>query len=477
MKVLLVGDGARENALAKALGDSPKGYKVYALSSYVNPGIKEIVEKTGGEYILGKPTSPESVREAIKKVNPDFGVIGPEDPLFNGVADEFRKEGIPVVGASKNCSMIEKSKAWMRELMWKYSIPGRLRFKTFSSIEDAAKFILEYGGSVAVKPAEQVGGKGVKVVADLQAYLSKDKRDALSRGVSHIGSYAKGNVKIIIEEKVDGPEYTLHVLSDGNTTLPLPLAQDYKNAYAYGVGPETGGMGSISGPGMLLPFINEEEYQRSYDIVKRTIEAIEDTFKEKYVGIISGQMMLTGLWGPTIIEYYSRLGDPEASAIIPRIESDFGEILELTATGHLSRASLKVKETPSVVRAVAPRGYPLDKEMATGKRIELDLQRMRELGCEVFFGSVALEGGNLVTKGSRALELVVVDDFPEADRKLNKCFSMIRSEVPLVYRPDIGNTIQEQVEKAEVVRYTYKNREARGLLGVSADWSPEGGLW
>ena len=477
MKVLLVGEGARENALAKALGDSPKGYKVYAVSSYVNPGIKEVVEKTGGEYILGKPTSPESVREAIKKVSPDFGVIGPEDPLFNGVADEFRKEGIPVVGASKNCSMIEKSKAWMRELMWKYKIPGRLRFKTFSSIEDAAKFILEYGGSVAVKPAEQVGGKGVKVVADLPAYLSKDKRDALSRGVSHIGTYAKGDVKIIIEEKVDGPEYTLHVLSDGSTTLPLPLAQDYKNAYAYGVGPETGGMGSISGPGMLLPFINEEEYQRSYDIVKRTIEAIEDTFKEKYVGIISGQMMLTGLWGPTIIEYYSRLGDPEASAIIPRIESDFGEILELTATGHLSRASLKVKETPSVVRAVAPRGYPLDKEMATGKRIELDIQRMREVGCEVFFGSVALEGGSLVTKGSRALELVVVDDFPEADRKLNKCFSMIRSEVPLVYRPDIGNTIQEQVEKAETVRYTYKNREARGLLGVSADWSPEGGLW
>ncbi len=477
MKVLLVGDGARENALAKALGDSPKGYRVYAISSYVNPGIKEVVERTGGEYIVGKPTSPESVREAIRRVNPDFGVIGPEDPLFNGVADEFRKEGIPVVGASKNCSMIEKSKAWMRELMWKYEIPGRLRFKTFASIEDAAKFILEYGGSVAIKPAEQVGGKGVKVVADLQAYLSKDKRDALSKGVSHIGSYAKGDVKIIIEEKVDGPEYTLHVLSDGYTTLPLPLAQDYKNAYAYGVGPETGGMGSISGPGKLLPFITEEEYERSYEIVKKTIEAIEDTFKEKYVGIISGQMMLTGLWGPTIIEYYSRLGDPEASAIIPRIESDFGEVLEFTATGHLSRVNLKVKETPSVVRAVAPRGYPLDKEMASGKRIELDLKRMREEGCEVFFGSVALEGGSLVTKGSRALELVVVDDFPNADKKLNKCFSMIRSEVPLIYRPDIGVTIEEQMEKAEIVRYTYKNREKRGMLGVSADWSPSGGLW
>ncbi|MGC9105900.1 MAG: phosphoribosylamine--glycine ligase [Thermoprotei archaeon] len=476
-KVLLVGDGARENALAEALGNSPKGYKVYAISSYLNPGIKEVVERTGGTYYIGKPTDPESVRQVIKAVNPDFGVIGPEDPLFNGVADEFRKEGIPVVGASKNCSMIEKSKAWMRELMWKYKIPGRLRYKTFSSIEEAARFILEYGGSVAIKPAEQVGGKGVKVVADMQAYLSKEKRSALSKGVSHIGSYAKGDVKIIIEEKVDGPEYTLHVLSDGHTTLPLPLAQDYKHAYPYAIGPETGGMGSISGPGRLLPFINEEEYERSYEIVRKTIEAIEDTFKEKYVGIISGQMMLTGLWGPTIIEYYSRLGDPEASAIIPRIKSDFGEILELTATGHLSKAKLEVDDTPSVVRAVAPRGYPLNKEMASNKRIWLDLPKMRELGCKVYFGSVALEGNSLVTKGSRALELVAVQDFEKADKTLNKCFSLIQSEVPLIYRSDIGNTIREQAEKAEVVRYTYKNREARGLLGVSADWSPEGGLW
>jgi phosphoribosylamine--glycine ligase (EC 6.3.4.13) len=187
--------------------------------------------------------------------------------------------------------------------------------------------------------------------------------------------------------------------------------------------------------------------------------------------------MLTGLWGPTIIEYYSRFGDPEASAIIPRIKSDFGEVLELTATGHLVKAKLEVEETPSVVRAVAPRGYPLNKEMASNKRIWLDLPKMRELGCKVYFGSVALEGNSLVTKGSRALELVAVQPFEEADKTLNKCFSLVSSEVPLIYRRDIGITIAEQVEKAEVVRFTYKNREARGLLGVSADWSPQGGLW
>nr|WP_252900353.1 phosphoribosylamine--glycine ligase [Vulcanisaeta sp. JCM 14467] len=382
-----------------------------------------------------------------------------------------------MVGPDREVALIERSKVWMRQLMWKYEIPGRLRFRAFSSAEEAVRFILEFGGSIAVKPSEQVGGKGVKVVADLQAYLSGEKRDALSRSAGRIAELVKDEVKLIIEEKVDGPEYTLHILTDGHTYLPLPLAQDYKHAYEDGIGPETGGMGSISGPGSLLPFIIEEEYGRSVEIIRLTIEAIRRETGRDYVGVLAGQMMLTGLWGPTIIEYYSRFGDPEASAIIPRIEGDFGEVLELTATGHLSRARIGVVEKPSVVRAVAPLGYPLDRRMASGHRVWLDLPRMRELGCRVYFGSIALEGMQLITRGSRALELVVIDEFGEAVRKLDKCFSLISSDTRLIYRHDIGSAIETQIEKAEIVRYTYKARERAGLLGVSADWSPNGGLW
>jgi phosphoribosylamine--glycine ligase len=243
MKVLLIGDGARENALANAIAKSSNGYTLYAVSSIVNPGIKENVEKTKGIYFRGDINSKDCIKSIIEKVNPDFGIIGPEDPLFNGIGDVFREEGIPVVGPSSKGSMIEKSKVWMRRLMWKYNIPGRLRFKAFDSIQDAAKFVSEYGGSIAIKPSEQVGGKGVKIVADLQAYLSQDKRSAASKSVEEIGSLVKDEIKIIIEEKVDGPEYTLHVLTDGYTYLPLPLAQDYKHAYQDGIGPETGGMG------------------------------------------------------------------------------------------------------------------------------------------------------------------------------------------------------------------------------------------
>ncbi|MBW9141267.1 MAG: phosphoribosylamine--glycine ligase, partial [Candidatus Aramenus sp.] len=122
MKVLLIGDGARENSLAFSIAKSGR-YQLYAFSSYVNPGIKENVDKTNGKYFVGNILSKDEVKRVISQVSPDFGVIGPEDPLFNGAADAFREEGIPVVGPSSKASTIEKSKVWMRNLMWKYNIP------------------------------------------------------------------------------------------------------------------------------------------------------------------------------------------------------------------------------------------------------------------------------------------------------------------------------------------------------------------
>ncbi|MEM4024784.1 MAG: phosphoribosylglycinamide synthetase C domain-containing protein, partial [Metallosphaera sp.] len=302
-------------------------------------------------------------------------------------------------------------------------------------------------------------------------------RRALSKSVDEIGSLVRNDIKIIIEERVDGPEYTLHVLTDGHTYLPLPLAQDYKHAYQDGIGPETGGMGSISGPKNLLPFITQEEYEKTLGIIQETAKAIESETGEKYRGFISGQMMLTDLWGPTVIEFYSRLGDPETSAIIPRVTSDFGHILQLAAEEKLSKAKLEVRDEPSIVRAVAPLGYPLRRDLASGKILELDLNALREKGCKVYFGSVAYEGGRLITKGSRSLEVVALGNFDEISRTIDQCINMISANTELVYRTDIGRRLSEQIEKAEIVRYSYVNRAKNSSLGSSADWSPNGGLW
>lgn len=469
-KVLLIGDGAREHALAEALMKSSEGYRIFALSSYRNPGINEVVKLTHGEYYFGNINSREAVRKVINSVNPDFGVIGPEEPLFHGVSDEFRENGIPVVGASSKCSMIERSKVWMRQLMWKYKIPGRLRFRAFSSIDEAMNFIIQKSGSIVIKPAEQAGGKGVKVIADIQRYLSNEKKSAAAKSLKDIGSLAKGEYKILVEERVDGIEYTLHVLTDGKSYIPLPLAQDYKHAYTEGIGPETGGMGSISGPDYLLPFINNEEYEVTLEIVKSTIQAIEKETGEKYIGIIAGQMMLTDLWGPTLIEFYSRMGDPETSAILPRIIDDFGKVLELTATGHINKAKLSV-EGVSLVRAVAPLGYPIDRNLASGKEIYVDVNKIREEGCYIYFGSVELSEMRLITKGSRALEIgVISQDYQTALKKIDKCFKYIDANTPLIFRRDIGRDIERMIKKAEIIRYSYQRRIANGTLGVSDEW-------
>jgi phosphoribosylamine--glycine ligase len=475
MKVLLVGEGARENAIAWKI--SQEGARVYSIMGYVNPGIKRIVENSGGKFIMGNIRNPNDVLNAAEAFSPELIIVGPEEPLFKGVCDKVREKGFACFGPSFKASKIEESKVWMRNLMWKHKIKGRLRFKSFKSVEEASKYILEYGGSIAIKPSRQAGGRGVKVVADLQAYLTKEKREAVSKSASEIASLAQEEEdKILIEEKVDGVEYTLHVITDGLNVLPLPLAQDYKHAYSYSIGPETGGMGSISGPKELLPFIEEEEFKTSLEIVRETINAIKAEVNEDYIGFIAGQMMLTPLWGPTIIEYYSRLGDPEASAILPRIKSSMLELFDLAVNKGLHRAKIEVDERVSVVKAIAPIGYPLDRKMASNKLVFIDERKIKERGCLVFYGSISEQGEKLITMGSRAIEIAALSDsFEQASRKVDECISYVEIEGGMIYRSEIGKeeTIAEQREKSSISRHSYKLRERKGILGVSKDWSPK----
>lgn len=405
MKVLVIGEGAREHAIAESLANA--GDSVFALASFRNPGLLSVTSRTGGRLLLGRVTDPSTARRALQSISPDLVVIGPEDPLFSGVSETVREEGIPVVGPNSSMARIEASKVWMRQLMEKYDIPGRLRFKSFDSIAEAAVFVKSVEGSIVIKPAEQVGGKGVRVITDIQAYLSQDKKESASFTLSEISTTVKGKEKVIVEEKVEGPEYTLHGLSDGHSMIFLPLAQDYKHAFDYGVGPETGGMGSISGPKDSLPFITSSELEETKDILNATIKAVEAETKGSYVGFLGGQMMLTPLWGPTVIEYYTRLGDPEASSIITRVRN-FGELLHRVGSTSLARATVDVMDEPAVVKVVAPRGYPMNRNMAAGHSLTVDVERIREAGCIIYFGSVSLEGGKLVTQGSRALELVAL---------------------------------------------------------------------
>ncbi len=482
-RILLLGEGAREHAIAEAISRSVHKVKLYALSSHVNPGIRDCCKRTGGELIVGDFLNPDKVVEVARNIGADLVVVGPEEPLFRGVANAVEEKlGVPCIGPRREAAQIEQSKAFLRELMWKYKIPGRLRFRTFRDVAEALEYIKETGESVAIKPARQVGGKGVKIVADIQAYLrdvrTEVKIEHVKRIYSELSRYSDIEHRILIEEKVEGPEYTLQCFTDGQNVMPLPLVQDYKHAFELGIGPETGGMGSIMDKGWVLPFITQEEYERSVEIVRRIVQAVREETGTEYRGIIAGQMMLTTIWGPTVIECYSRFGDPEGVNVLSVLETDIVDIFEAVLSKALPKIKIERKPVAVVVKAVAPAGYPLNKRLAQGHILEIDKEKIESKGCKLYFGSVHEEEGVLKTAGSRAVEIAGFgDNIPEAAEKVNSVLGCVRlRDWKVFYRLDIGSeeSLRKIIMQAELIRQVYRARLSRELKIY--DWIPGKGL-
>ena len=488
MKVLIVGGGGREHAIAIMVSRSAEEPRVYAVASHRNPGLRRLCESTGGVLaVVRSITKPKAVTRVAEEVSPDLVVIGPEEPLFAGVADALRSRGFTVFGAGSRLAEIEKDKVFARELMWRYGIPGRLFYRAFTELEEALRF-MEMAGDVVVKPARQAGGKGVKVFADLEAYLADERSEAKRLYVEKMYRELASKLrdvrrKLLVEQRVEGVEYTVTLVTDGSYSVALPAVQDHPHAYELDLGPETGGMGSIAGPGYTPPFLTREEYRRSIEIVERSLEALQKEVGERYVGALSGQMMLTAVWGPTLIEFYARFGDPEIANLIPVIESDFLELLDRAATGRLAGARLRIRDDlATVVKAVAPAGYPLDRKAAKGHPVAVDEEGIEELGCTLLYAAVEELGGAIYTTGSRAFEVVCsAPSIEEAGRLAERAVGMIRSldGWPLIHRSDIGSRelLMRRIEVAERIRAVYRYREARGLLGTSIVWVPGKGIF
>ena len=488
MKVLIIGDGGREHALAAMISESTPEPSIYVAAGHRNPGLLRLAEESGGRLYIANVLDPESVLKVAEEVAPDLIVVGPEEPQFHGVVDVLKERGFTVFGATSRLARIEMSKAFARELMWKHGIPGRLAYRAFASVKDALEY-MEMAGDVVIKPARQAGGKGVKVLADTQAYLMDDrarvKKDYVKKLFNEIASkYRDIDVKILVEQRVEGVEYTVMVVTDGSTVLPLPAVQDHPHAFELDLGPETGGMGSIAGPGMVPPFLTREEFDRSVEIVRMSVEALQKEVGEEYRGAISGQMMLTAVWGPTLIEFYSRFGDPEISNLVPVIESDFLDILDRAATGRLAGAKLKFRDDlATVVKAVAPMGYPSNKSIAKEHPVVVDEGVLKRSDCRLLYAAVELrEDGRMYTTGSRAFEVVcVAEKLEEASLKAEEVVTAIRcvDGWPLIHRADIGSgeLLKERIELAEKIRTVYRYRAEKGVLGTSIVWVPGKGIF
>ena len=492
MRIMGVGGGAREHALAWKLSLSDHKPELFWVAENRNPGIHKICKDNQGELRVGRITDPKTIVRSARGWGIDMVVVGPEEPGFQGVPDALEKEGIHCIGASQDLSVIERSKADFRRLQWENNLPGKLLYRTFRNAQEASEYIQKnietqpWLQNIVIKPARQSGGKGVKLVEDRQVYLHDTKQhfkeayfDSLQTSMA---SYSDIDDKILVEEKVWGPEYSLQCFTDGKTVLGTPLVQDNKSAHELDSGPETGGMGSVSGPEMTLPFISQDEYDKSLQIVEGVVGAIQKKTGKAYHGMVGGQMMLTENEGPTVIEMYSRLGDPEALNMLAMLKTDLVDIFQAIVERRLSKLKLEfTTEDAVVVKVIAPKGYPEKRDLAKGHPVQVFETNIRQNGCQLFWGSADLQDDQqVVTGGSRLLALMAMDHtLPPAAAKIERAASSIHltDGWPLYHRSDIGTEklLAKRRDLAERVRRVYKYREERSTVGNRSVWLPKTG--
>jgi len=480
VKILLLGDGAREHAIGHGLRKSLTTPELYCLGAHRNPGLLRLAK----EFATGNVEDPKDVLECAIKFGADYVVAGPEAVNFAGVPDALEREGIPCFGAKKCLAEIERSKVLLRRIMQKEGIPGRIRYLAFKNKDEAEAYAKLNPENIVFKPPGQVGGKGVRLVEGDKVYLTSATegiKKSAAETAEKFGNPLGLEEKVLIEERIFGPEFTAHFFCDGNTFVATPLVQDNKHAFDGMEGPETGGMGSVAGPGMHLPFITDEDTQKTREIVEKTIRAIQKVASEKYRGVVAGQMILgTGYWDVPL-EFYSRFGDPEGVNVINMLNIEEGasleEIFSATISGKLNTLKIKFRPVASVVKAFAPDGYPLSKELAQNHPLVVDEAKILKKGCSVFYGSVDSQNGQMITKGSRGLEIYAeAENLPEASSSIEAVASCISLSDGwrVFHRSDIGTEqlLKQWMEIAEDAREASRRREAKGLLYKRVDFIP-----
>lgn len=413
MKILVAGGGGREHAICLALTKNAN-VELYSVMGKKNPGIAKIARET----LIHAETDVPAVRAFAKEHNIQYAFIGPEAPLEAGLADALTKEGIGCVGPVKAAARIETDKGFCRELMNKHGIDGCPAYKLCKTPEEAAAFIRQYPGDLAVKPTGLTGGKGVKVMGE-----QVDREGAVEYAMT-----LKDQV-IILEERLLGEEFTLMAFTDGKTLVPMPLVQDHKRAFEGDVGPNTGGMGSYSLEDHTFPFVTETDYARALSIMQATVNALAKE-GSPYKGILYGQFMNTKT-GPKVIEFNARFGDPEAMNVLTILNSDLFTIAEHIISGTLSAEDVSFEKKATVCKYLVPTGYP-DKPHA-GDVITPGPAKNTIL----YYANVELENSVLKTLTSRTMAYVGVGaGLAEAEKYAEAACRNVTGNVR--YRSDIG---------------------------------------
>jgi phosphoribosylamine---glycine ligase len=415
VKVLVIGNGGREHALAWKLAQSPKVARVFCA-----PG-------NAGTALLG-----DNVEIAVEDIDKllafareegiGLTVVGPEVPLTLGIVDAFRAAGLKVFGPTAKAAELEGSKAFAKDLMAKYNIPTA-KYAVFTEAGPAKDYVGRIGAPCVVKADGLAAGKGVIVAMDINTALT---------AVDEIfdGRFGESGRRVVVEEFLEGQEVSLLAFVDGKTALPMVPVQDHKRIFDGDQGPNTGGMGTYSPPPVFTEELSQEVMEQ---IVKPTVAAMHKEGRE-FTGVLFTGLILTKE-GPKVLEYNARFGDPETQVIMMRLESDLVEIIEAALEQSLDQVELKWSEGAAVCVVLAAGGYPGDYNK--GHVITLP-KELPDWGMLIHAGT-SLMGGIVLTNGGRVLGVVAKgSDLVEARQRAYQLAEQVSFE-DMFYRKDIGD--------------------------------------
>lgn len=422
MKVLIVGSGGREHAIAWKVAKSSKVDKIYCAPG--NAGIAEIAECVD----IGAMEFDKLVAFAKEKAI-DLTIIGMDDPLVGGVVDEFEKAGLRVFGPRKNAAILEGSKAFSKDLMKKYNIPTAA-YETFNSAEKAMQYLETSKYPIVLKADGLALGKGVLICNTKEEAMDGVKTLMLDKQFGQAGN------TIVVEEFMTGREVSVLSFVDGNTIKIMTSAQDHKRAKDGDKGLNTGGMGTFS----PSPFYTKEvdEFCKKY-IYQPSVDAMKAEGRE-FKGIIFFGLMLTED-GPKVLEYNARFGDPETQVVLPRMKNDIIDVFEACIDGTLDKIDLQFEDNAAVCVVLASDGYPVSYEK--GFEIKgLDNFKNKD-SYFVFHAGTKLSDGKIVTNGGRVLGVTATGrDLKEARANAYEATKWIDFDNKYM-RNDIGKAIDE----------------------------------
>jgi len=436
-KVLLVGGGAREHAIAERIAQSAE---LYAYMANRNPGIAGLAKRVE----VGSLKNSNDILKFALSVKPDYVFVGPEDPLANGLADLLIKNGIQVCSPSQGAARLESDKGFCRNLLMEHVKKGIPKFwvcNTIKAVEEALKGV---DVELVVKPAGLTGGKGVKI----QGEHLKNLADVRDYAYEIVQNQVGGMSTVVIEEKLEGEEFSLQAFVDGKKVVAMPIVQDHKRAFENDTGPNTGGMGSYSDANGLLPFVGKKDVEDSVKIMEDSVAALKKEHGIEYKGVLYGGFMLTKK-GPMLLEYNARFGDPETMNVLPIMETDFNSACESIIDGRL--INVDFQKVATVCKYLVPKGYP--DSPAADVPVSIDQNSIEAVGARLYYASVNSKEGKLYTTKSRSFGVVGFGKtISEAEKIAQNALGYVDT-ANLFYRADIGTEklVQKRISHMKAV--------------------------